>query len=61
MTWLREFIARRFATIFVATHHERILSAVHCRGEIFIVTDGRLLRYDPERDEIRTEHNIGSY
>lgn len=58
MNWIREFIARRLTTIFVAVPPERILTAVHCRGEIFIVTDRRLLRYDPAREEIRVEHNI---
>ena len=55
MTWLREIVAKRFAAIFVAEHHERILTAVHCRGQIYIVTDGRLLRYDPERDEVHMQ------
>lgn len=58
MTWLREMMAKRFATIFVAERHERILTAVHCRGQIYIVTDCRLLRYEPEREEVQTLQHI---
>lgn len=59
MNWIKSLgrhLAARFSVIFACERFERIYGAVECRGQIYIITDSRLLRYDPERDEVQVEH-----
>ena len=52
---IRAWFMRQFVAIFVAEKFERIVGTVPCRGVIYIVTDCRIFRYDPERDEVSAE------
>ncbi len=52
---LKKWALSWFVQIFVAERGERFVGACHCRGMIYVVTDCRILRYDPERDQVSME------
>lgn len=55
MKAFRRWLAARLVTIFTAEHGERFLAVVNCRGALYIITDNRILRYDPESGQLTTE------
>ena len=61
MNWLRKAITARLMTIFVAERGERFITAISCRGVIYVITDYRLMRYDPDREEVTVEHYMRSF
>lgn len=61
MKYLHEFyiwITGRFTVIFNAEPYERFVGAVQVRGVIYVISDQRILRYDPDRDQFTNEHRV---
>lgn len=58
MGWLRKWALSWFVTILVRERYEQYVGAVSVRGVLYIVTTDRVLRYDPERDQVTTETHV---
>ncbi len=55
---LRKWALSWFVTILVRDNYEQYVGAVSVRGVLYIITTDRVLRYDPERDQVTTETHV---
>lgn len=55
MRWLRNWWLARFTVLLTRQDYEHFRGMCECRGILYIVTDCRIIRYDPEREQFSTE------
>ena len=55
MRQLREWVMRQMFTVFARQPYEQIVGGCNVRGVLYIITTDRIVRYDPERDQLTNE------